>query len=116
MWFNKKVEVKPIEIKLTGELDEILKFFRIFLVNYLIGKENDLKKLKIELMRPVIEDNFLEGNAKQAERINQALASKGDKVRKAWEKYKDEKLTLQRENKDTKLVDAKLEILDILME
>lgn len=120
-----KVEVDKKLIKnhqeYSDKLFEILASFlrwnkEISLVSYLGGKEPDLKKLKLELMRPQIEEGWAKTNAEQAEKINKALESKGEKIRNAWEKYKDEKLTLEREQKDTSLVDAKLEILDILME
>ena len=67
-------------------------------------------------MRPMMEEGWNKTNAEEADRINKALESKGEKVRQAWEKYKDEKLVLEREHKDTKSVNDKLEILDILME
>ena len=67
-------------------------------------------------MRPMMEEGWNKTNAEQADKINQALESKGEKIRQAWEKYKDEKLALEREHKDTSLVNSKLEILDILME
>lgn len=120
-----KIEVDQKLIKnhqeYSDKLFEILSAFlrwnkEISLVSYLGGKEPDLKKLKLELMRPMMEENWNKTNAEQSEKINQALESKGEKVRQAWEKYKDEKLSLERTKQDTKLVDAKLEILNILME
>ncbi len=116
MWWDKKVEIKPIEIKLSGDLNEILSVFRIGLVSYLTGKEQDLKKLKIELMRPLIEAEWDKTNAKEAERINKALDSKGEKIRKAWNQYKEDLLLLEKQNKDTSVVKAKLEVLEKLME
>ena len=120
-----KIEVDQRLIKNNQEysdkLFEILSAFlrwnkEISLVSYLGGKEPDLKKLKLELMRPMMEENWNKTNAEQVEKINEALESKGEKIRQAWEKYKDEKLALEREKKDTKFIDAKLEILNILME
>ena len=67
-------------------------------------------------MRPIMEEGWAKTNAQEVEKINKALESKGEKVRQAWEKYKDEKLALEREKKDTSLVNSKLEILNILME
>ena len=64
----------------------------------------------------MMEENWNKTNVEQVEKINKALESKGEKIRLAWEKYKDEKLALEREKKDTKFIDAKLEILNILME
>ena len=120
-----KVEVDQKLIKqhqeYSDKLFEILASFlrwnkEISLVSYLGGKEPDLKKLKLELMRPQMEENWAKANAEEADRINKALESKGEKVRRAWEKYKDEKLALGREKRDTSMVDAKLEILNILTE
>lgn len=116
MFWNKHVEIKPLEIKLSGEINELLSLFRIGLVSYLTNQEVDLKRLKLELMRPLLEAEWKKTNAEEAEKINRALISKGEKIRKAWERYKDELLTLQREGKNTDLVKAKLEILDVLME
>ena len=67
-------------------------------------------------MRPMMEESWSKTNAETAEKINKALESKGEKVRQAWERYKEEKLALEREQKDTKLIEAKLEILNKLME
>ena len=120
-----KIEVDQKLIKNNQEygdkLFEILSAFlrwnkEISLVSFLGGKEPDLKKLKLELMRPMMEEGWSKTNAEQADKINKALLSKGEKVRQAWEKYKEEKLKLEREGKDTRLVDSKLEILDVLME
>ena len=120
-----KIEVDQKLIKqhqeYSDKLFEILSAFlrwnkEISLVSYLGGKEPDLKKLKLELMRPMMEEGWNKTNAEQAEKINKALESKGEKVRQAWERYKDEKLSLEREHKDTKSVDDKLEVLNILME
>jgi hypothetical protein len=120
-----KVEVDQKLVKNNQEysdkLFELMSAFlrwnkEISLVSFLGGKEPDLKKLKTELMRPMIEEGWNKTNAEQADKINKALSSKGEKIRQAWEKYKDDKLTLEREGKDTKLVDSKLEILNKLME
>lgn len=105
----------------SDKLFEILASFlrwnkEISLVSYLGGKEPDLKKLKLELMRPMMEENWAKTNSSEAEKINKALESKGERVRQAWAKYKDEKMALERAKQDTKLVDAKLEVLEILME
>ena len=45
-----------------------------------------------------------------------ALKSKGEKIRKAWNQYKEDLLLLEKQNKDTSVVKAKLEVLDKLME
>jgi len=89
----------------------------ISLVSYISkGKDIDLTKLKQELTRPMVEEGWAQKRAREAEKINKALDSKGDKVRKAWERYREEKLRLEREEKSTELVDSKLDILNILME
>ncbi len=118
-----KLDKKLIEQhqEYSDKLFEILASFlrwnkEMSLVSYLGGKEPDLKKLKLELMRPQMEENWAKTNAEQADKINKALESKGEKVRQAWKKYKDEKLALEREHKDTSSVNSKLEILNILME
>lgn len=118
-----KLDKKLIEQhqEYSNKLFEILASFlrwnkEISLVSYLGGKEPDLKKLKLELMRPMMEEGWNKTNAEQADKINKALESKGEKIRQAWEKYRDEKLALEREHKDTSSVNSKLEILNILME
>lgn len=118
-----KLDKKLIEQhrEYSDKLFEILASFlrwnkEISLVSYLGGKEPDLRKLKLELMRPQMEENWGKTNAVEADKINKALESKGEKVRQAWLKYKDDKMSLERAKQDTKLVDAKLEVLDILME
>jgi hypothetical protein len=85
-------------------------------LNYLTGKENDLKKLKIDLMRPLIEQNWDKTDAKEAEKINLALKSKGAKIYRAWNQYKEDLLLLEKQGKDTSLVKAKLEVLNKLVE
>ena len=91
-----KLDKKLIEQhrEYSDKLFEILASFlrwnkEISLVSYLGGKEPDLKKLKLELMRPQMEENWAKTNSAEAERINKALESKGEKVRQAWLKYKD---------------------------
>ena len=120
-----KIEVDQKLIKqhqeYTDKLFEILSAFlrwnkEISLVSYLGGKEPDLKKLKLELMRPMMEENWNKTNAEQADKINKALESKGEKVRKAWEQYKDDLLVAEREHRDTKEIKAKLEVLEKLVE
>jgi len=76
----------------------------------------DLKKLHRELQRPEMEASWRASQAKEAERINKALESKGEKIRQARDRYKNELLKLERELKDTSVVKAKLEILNILLE
>ena|SRR3990167_9276243 len=105
-----------IEIKLDTNVNELLAMVRLALADYLTGKENDLKKLKIELMRPFIQAQWDNKDADTADRINRALASKGNKIRQAFERYKEELLVLEKQKKDTTLVKAKLEILDKLIE
>lgn len=122
MWWKKTttefkpIEVKPIEIKISGEVHEILAIVRIGLVNYLTNKEQDLKKLKLELMRPLIESSWDKTNAEEADKINKALTSKGEKIRKAWTQYKEDLLLSEKQHKDTSLIKAKLEVLEKLME
>lgn len=73
-------------------------------------------RLKREILFPLLEIRWTKNYMEEAERINRALESKGEKIRKAREQYKNELLTLERGKKDTSLIKAKLEILDILME
>lgn len=113
MFFNKKI---IYEIKLDSQINELLKTVRLFLVSYLTGKENDFKKLKLDIMQPLLTQQWNENAAKEAEKINKALGSKGEKIRKAWNQYKEDLLEAQRMKKDTKLIEAKLEVLDKLME
>ena len=103
------------------QLFEILESFlrwnkEISLVSYLGGKEPDLKKLKIELMRPMMEENWNKNHAEEAEKINKALESKGEKIRKARDQYQEDFLVAQREGKDTQVIEAKLEVLNKLVE
>jgi hypothetical protein len=117
-WKKKEIKVDKVvfELRCDEQLTELLKTFRIFLADYLIGKESDLKKLRIELMRPLLEEQWKQTDAIQAEKINRALESKGEKIRKNWNQYKEDLLQLQKQGKDTKFVESKLEVLDKLME
>ena len=88
----------------------------ITLVDHLSkGGDINLSRLKKELERPMVEEEWAKKHAQETTKINQALSSQGEKIRKAWERYKDEKLSLERQGKDTKFVDAKLEVLNVLM-
>lgn len=134
---NEKVDelekfCNELEIKVNKRLNDFYKEFtdryfetmsaflrwnkEISLVSFLGGREPNLDKLKKELMRPMTEENWGKTNAVEADKINTALSSKGEKVRKAWNRYKDTLLQLERQGKDTQLVKAKLEVLDLLME
>ena len=117
------VEKKFIEAhkEYTTNLFEILGAFlrwnkEISLVSYLGGKEPDLNKLKRELERPLVEEGWAKTHAEEAEKINKALESKGEKVRKAWEQYKEDLLEAERTGKDTQFIKAKLEVLEKLVE
>ena len=84
------------------------------------GKDLDLTKLKTHMEKPIHEAGFMKQNAHDAMRINEALASKGEKVRKAWESYRDEKLALERQGDKVDkvrlaIVNAKLEVLNKLV-
>ena len=111
MFWNKKVE-----LKLSGDLNELVSLLRIFLADYLLGKEPDLKKLRIELMRPMLETTWDKNHAQEAEKINKSLESKGEKIRRAWEQYKEDLLEAEKKGKDVSLIKAKLEVLDKLVE
>lgn|SRR3990167_1979303 len=118
MFFKKQIIPEKIilEVKCDERLIELLNLFRVFIANYLTGKESDLRKLKLEIMRPIIENQWDKTNAEEADRISRALESKGEKVRKAYEQYKDDLLTSEKQHKDTSLIKAKLEILEKLLE
>lgn len=120
MFWNKKNYMMPekitIEVKFDNNFNEITSLFRVLLANYLTGKEPDLKKLKFELMRPMMEEGWAKTNAEQTDKINKALESKGEKIRIAWGQYKEDLLVAEREGKDTTLIKSKLEVLDKLME
>ncbi len=88
-----KIEIDQKFIKNNQEYsDKLFEMFAAFLrwnkeislVSYLGGKEPDLKKLKLELMRPMMEEGWNKTNAEEAERINKALESKGERVRQAF--------------------------------
>lgn len=103
--------------KLFTILESFLRWNKeISLVSYLGGKEPDLKKLKLELMRPMMEENWNKNHAEEADKINKALESKGEKIRKAREQYQEDLLTAQREGKETQFIEAKLEVLNKLVE
>lgn len=111
MFWNKKVE-----LKLSGDLNELVSLLRIFIADYLLSKEPDLKKLRIELMRPMLEANWDKNHAQEAEKINKSLNTKGEKIRRAWEQYKEDLLDAEKRGKDTSLIKAKLEVLTKLVE
>lgn len=103
--------------KLFTILESFLRWNKeISLVSYLGGKEPDLKKLKFELMRPMMEESWAKTNAEQSDKINKALNSKGEKIRIAWGQYKEDLLVAEREGRDTLLIKSKLEVLEKLME
>lgn len=88
------------------------------LIDNLIEQTKSLRdiKLKWKIISALLEIYWTKNYAQEAERINKALASKGEKVRKAWEEYKGDLLILQREHKDTQFIEAKLEVLNKLLE
>jgi phenylalanyl-tRNA synthetase alpha subunit len=116
MFWNKKPENVVVNIKLDESFKEPVSLLRIFLANYLTGKEDDLKKLKRDLLQPLVEQNWDKTNAQLADKINTALKSKGEKIRLAWEQYKGDLLVAEREGKETQLIKAKLEVLEKLVE
>src|SRR3990167_2821815 len=116
------VDKKLIEAhkEYTSKLFEILGAFlrwnkEISLVGYLGGKEPDLNKLKRELEKPFVEEGWAKTHAAEAEKINQALESKGEKIRKAWEQYQEDLLEAERTGKDVQFIKAKLEVLEKLV-
>ena len=78
-------------------------------------KTNDVR-LKWKILFALLEIRWTKNYSQEAERINRALESKGEKIRKTWEEYKNDLLTLQREKKNTNFVEAKLEVLDKLID
>jgi len=121
--FENKIDKKLIDFykEFTDKYFENIAAFinwnkDIALVAHLGRQEPTIDKLKQSLMRPFVEEGWKENNAKKSIAINKAIESKGEKIRRAWENYKQEKLKLEREHKTTAYVDAKLEILNILME
>ena len=86
------------------------------LISNLSMKEPDFSRLKKMMMEPIVKEDWDKKHAEEAERINRALESKGERIRQARERYKEDKIRLEREEKDTKFVDAKLEVLDKLVE
>jgi len=123
IYFENKIDKKLIDFykEFTDKYFENIAAFinwnkDIALVAHLDKKDLNIDKLKQSLMKPFVEEQWKETNAKKAIAINNALSSKGEKVRLAWEKYRDEKLKLEREQKPTTYVDAKLEVLNVLMD
>ena len=88
------------------------------LIDKLIEQTKKTKdiQLKWKILISLLEIRWTKNYIQEAERINKALDSKGEQIRQARERYKDDKLALEREKKDTSLINAKLEILNILME
>ena len=114
MFFKKDIAIKKLELKIRELESENTILTHI---NFALGGGKiNIGKLRRELFKFSIENVWDKKHAEEADKINKALESKGEKIRQAWEKYKDEKLALEREKKDTHLIDAKLEILNILME
>jgi hypothetical protein len=127
-----ELAVKELEIRTEKKLNEFYKEFsekqftvleaflrwnkEISLVSFLGGKEPDLNKLKKELERPMVEYGWSKTQAEEADKINKALQSKGEKIRRARDTYREDLLKAEREGKNTELLKAKLEILDKLMD
>ena len=103
-------------------LERKLDLIKEIIVISIAGKDkSNLNKVLLELQRPRMEKELAANNAKEADKINRALTSKGEKVRKAWKRYKEDKLALERkgdkvDKTQLALINAKLEILDVLME
>lgn len=112
--FDKKTN---IDIKLNDKvLLEFLDSVKALLVMHLIGNESDIRKARMEFIKPLLEKQWDATNAKEDERIQKALNSKADKIRKAREIYKDDLLIAEKQGKPTELIKAKLEILEKLVE
>ena len=121
--FENKIDKKLIDFykEFTDKYFENISAFinwnkDLALVAHMDRQDPSINKLKQSLMKPFVEDGWKETNAKKAIAINTAIASNGEAIRKSWEKYKAEKLKLEREQKSTAFVDAKLEVLNILMD
>ena len=121
--FENKIDKKLIDFykEFTDKYFENISAFinwnkDLALVAHMDRQDPSINKLKQSLMRPFVENGWKETNAKKAIAINKAIESNGESIRKSWEKYKAEKLKLEREQKSTAFVDAKLEVLNILME
>lgn len=112
--FNKTTN---IDLKLDKEIIiDFLNSLKGLLVVYLSGKESEIKKARMEFIKPLLQQEWDKTNSQEAEKINKALESKGEKIRKAREQYKEDLLNAQKTKKDTSLILAKLEVLDKLME
>jgi len=104
----------------SNKLFEILSSFlrwnkEISLVSFLGGKEPNLDKLKRELLRPMNESNWAKTNADEAERINKALESNGEKVRKKRQDIKEKLLAEERQGKDTTITKQHLDFLNSII-
>lgn len=112
--FDKKtnIDIKLNDKVLLGFLDSV----KALLTIHLIGNESDIRKARMEFIRPLLEKEWNKTDAKEDERIQKALESKADKIRKSWEGYKEDLLIAEKQNKPTELIKAKLEVLDKLME
>jgi hypothetical protein len=96
--------------------DTLGEIARLFRSGYIIMPVADIPILKRALIKPYLELEWAKQHAKDADKINRALESKGEEIRQARDQYREDLLAAQREGKDTKLIEAKLDILNRLVE
>ena len=86
------------------------------IVQYVKDKTGDteLGKIKLELMKPYLDEKYMINRAEQAEKINQTLQSTGELIRKRKQELYDEYIKLQREGKNFNDSKVKYEILQEL--
>lgn len=78
--------------------------------------EKDLINLKRAIMQPILEERIKESEKIQGQKIEENIKTKGLEILTEKKRLEEEYLKLNREGKDTKIIEGKLEMMKLIME
>ena len=89
----------------------------ISLIHTLAGqiKDQDLVKLQVALLQPIIENKNKQEKKEVSEKIDNIIASKGNKILEQRDTLHNEYLVRNRNKQDTRDIESKLAVLDWIL-
>ena len=103
--------------KFLNHLESIFK--DITLIDKLVrdgDNGKDFKRIRAELLQPILEERYKIEEKIKGNDIDFSIKTKGDKIREKRKQLYEQSMSMKKNNKDTKEIDAEIKGLDFILE
>ena len=99
-------------------LEDIFRWNRefSFLDKYMQGDNKTLEGLEKTITQSFLKQKWSRAEKEKADKVDNTIKTKGENIVQKRKEFHELKLKLEREEKDTKEIDAKIQVLDFILE